>query len=194
MGLDSRIGPQFLHAGIGYGGSCFPKDVKALKALSLQEKTPLHILEAVTYINDTQAEWFMQKVKNTLGDLSGKRIAILGLTFKPDTDDIREASSIKIIDFLIKNHAVISAYDPKGIEHVKKIFPSITYTSTPFEALQGADAIILVTEWKDIIEIDWKAAKNSMNQPFLFDGRNALNASRMVKLGYSYFGVGLPAN
>lgn len=194
MGLDSRIGPQFLHAGIGYGGSCFPKDVKALKALSLQEKTPLHILEAVTYINDTQAEWFMQKVKNTLGDLSGKRIAILGLTFKPDTDDIREASSIKIIDFLIKNQAVISAYDPKGMEHVKKIFPSITYTSTPFEALQGADAIILVTEWKEIIEIDWKAAKNSMNQPFLFDGRNALNASRMVKLGYSYFGVGLPAN
>jgi UDPglucose 6-dehydrogenase len=193
MGMDSRIGPQFLNAGIGYGGSCFPKDVKALKALSSKEMIPLHILEAVTHVNETQPEWFMEKVKKTLGKLSGKRIAVLGLTFKPDTDDIREASSLKIIDFLIKNRAVISAFDPKGAKHVEKIFPTITYTSTPYEALKGADAIIIVTEWKEIIDIDWNAAKSLINQPYVFDGRNALDASSMLKLGYDYVGVGLPA-
>ncbi|MGM0878990.1 MAG: UDP-glucose dehydrogenase family protein [Bacillota bacterium] len=190
MGMDSRIGSQFLNAGIGYGGSCFPKDVKALKALSSEEMIPMHILEAVMHVNETQTEWFMEKVKRTMGTLSEKRVAVLGLTFKPDTDDIREASSLKIIDSLLKNNAIISAYDPKGAEQVKKIYPTITYTSTPFEALKGADAILIVTEWKEIIDIDWKAAKNIVTQPFVFDGRNALDASSMLKLGYSYVGVG----
>jgi UDPglucose 6-dehydrogenase len=193
MGLDSRIGPQFLQAGIGYGGSCFPKDIKALLALATAEKTPLQILQAVSDVNETQAQWFMEKVKKALGSLSGKRIAVLGLTFKPQTDDIREASSLKIIYYLIQNNSCITAYDPQGTEHVKKIYPSINYTKTPLEALKGADAALIVTEWKEIIEIDWQKAKKLLSQPFVFDGRNCLNSSAMLKLGYHYEGVGTPS-
>ena len=190
MGLDKRIGPDFLQAGIGYGGSCFPKDVKALLSLSTEAEIPMHILQAVDYVNQTQSEWYMEKVKKTLGDLSNKRIALLGLTFKPQTDDIREAPSIKVIDFLLKNNASIVAYDPKGAEHVKKIYPTITYTLTPLEALENADAIVLLTEWKEILNIDWVRAKSIISRPLIFDGRNALNSSKMSKWGYHYIGVG----
>ncbi|WP_261794252.1 UDP-glucose dehydrogenase family protein [Bacillus smithii] len=193
MGLDSRIGPHFLQAGIGYGGSCFPKDIKALLALASAKKTPLQILQAVSDVNQTQALWFMEKVEKALGSLSGKRIAVLGLTFKPQTDDIREASSLKIIQYLIENHSYISAYDPQGTEHVKKIYPNVHYTQTPFEALKGADAVLIVTEWKEIVEIDWKKAKNVLSQPYVFDGRNCLNSSALKKLGYHYEGVGTPS-
>ncbi|EID44070.1 UDP-glucose dehydrogenase family protein [Parageobacillus thermoglucosidasius] len=193
MGLDSRIGPQFLQAGIGFGGSCFPKDVKALLALASAEKTPLQILQAVLDVNETQAQWFMEKVKKALGSLSRKRIAVLGLTFKPQTDDIREASSLKIIHYLLQNNACITAYDPQGTEHVKKIYPAINYAKTTLEALNGADAALIVTEWKEIIEIDWKKAKSILSQPFVFDGRNCLDASVMLELGYHYEGVGTPS-
>lgn len=193
MGLDSRIGPQFLQAGIGYGGSCFPKDIKALLALASAEKIPLQILQAVSDVNETQVQWFMEKVKRALGSLSGKRIAVLGLTFKPQTDDIREATSLKIIHYLIQNNSYITAYDPQGTEHVKKIYPTIHYVKTPLEALKEADAVIIVTDWKEIIEIDWQKAKNILSQPFVFDGRNCLNPSAMLKLGYHYEGVGTPS-
>jgi UDPglucose 6-dehydrogenase len=188
--MDSRIGPQFLQAGIGYGGSCFPKDVSALLALASKENTPLQIVQAASKINETQAEWFMEKVKKALGNLSEKRIAILGLTFKPQTDDIREAPSLKIIDYLIQNKAFITAYDPKGTEHVKKIYPDLCYTSTPLDAIKGADAVIIVTEWREIMDIDWKNAINIVSSPFVFDGRNALDASTMKEFGYHYVGVG----
>jgi len=192
MGMDSRIGPQFLHAGIGYGGSCFPKDISALLALASENNIPLNILQTVSLVNQTQTEWFLEKVKKALGKLSGKRIAILGLTFKPQTDDIREAPSLRIIENLLQNTAFITAYDPQGIEHVKKIYPSIDYTSNPLEALKEADAVLIVTEWKEIIDIDWKAAINIVSAPLVFDGRNVLNASVMKQLGYHYVGVGMP--
>ncbi|MGG3466310.1 UDP-glucose/GDP-mannose dehydrogenase family protein [Neobacillus pocheonensis] len=192
MGMDSRIGAQFLQAGIGYGGSCFPKDISALLALASENGIPLNILQAVLQVNQTQPEWFLEKVKKTLGTLSGKRIAILGLTFKPRTDDIREAPSLKIIDYLLQNNAYITAYDPKGTEHVKKIYPSITYTSNPLDALKKADAVLLITEWEEIIDMDWKAALNTVSAPFVFDGRNALDASVMKQLGYHYEGIGMP--
>jgi UDPglucose 6-dehydrogenase len=192
MGMDSRIGPQFLHAGIGYGGSCFPKDISALLALASENNIPLNILQTVSLVNQTQTEWFLEKVKKALGKLSGKRIAILGLTFKPQTDDIREAPSLRIIENLLQNTALITAYDPQGIEHVKKIYPSIDYTSNPLEALKEADAVLIVTEWKEIIDIDWKAAINIVSAPLVFDGRNVLNASVMKQLGYHYVGVGMP--
>ncbi|MGE8203144.1 UDP-glucose dehydrogenase family protein [Heyndrickxia sp. NPDC080065] len=190
MGMDSRIGPHFLQAGIGYGGSCFPKDIKALLTLAAENQNPMHILQAVSYVNQTQAEWFMEKVSQVFGTLSGRHIAILGLTFKPQTDDIREASSLKIIEFLLKNQASITAYDPKGAEHVKKLFPNINYASTPLDALKGADALLIVTEWNEIINIDWQSAINLVSQPFVFDGRNTLDPFKMLKLGYRYFGVG----
>ena len=192
MGMDSRIGPQFLQAGIGYGGSCFPKDISALLALASEHTSPLTILQAVSVVNQTQTDWFLGKVKNALGELSGKRIALLGLTFKPQTDDIREAPSLKMIDHLLQNNALITAYDPQGMEHVKKIYPSIIYTCNPLEALKEADAVLIVTEWKEIIDMDWKAAINIVSAPLVFDGRNALNASVMKQLGYHYVGVGMP--
>lgn len=190
MGMDKRIGADFLQAGIGYGGSCFPKDIKALLALASSADIPMHILQAVSYVNQTQSNWFMEKVKQVLGNLKEKRIAILGLTFKPQTDDIREAPSLKVIDYLLKNKASISAYDPQGAEHLKKIYPTVTYTLTPLDALKGADAVILLTEWKEILNIDWQDAKPLLSKPVLFDGRNALDPSRMLELGYCYFGVG----
>jgi UDPglucose 6-dehydrogenase len=190
IGMDSRIGPQFLQAGIGYGGSCFPKDVSALLAMASKENIPLNIIQAASKVNETQAEWFMEKVKKELGILSDKRIAVLGLSFKPQTDDIREAPSLKIINYLIQNKAFISAYDPQGTEHVKKIYPDIYYALTPIEAIKGADAVIIVTEWKEIIEIDWKNAINIVSTPIIFDGRNALDALTMLEFGYNYFGVG----
>lgn len=190
MGLDQRIGPQFLQAGIGYGGSCFPKDTQALLALAEEKEQQLHILQAVTKVNQTQVEWFMEKVKKALGNLSEKRIALLGLTFKPQTDDIRESSSLKMIDYLLKHNAMIKAYDPKGMDHVKKIYPSITYTNSPYKATMEADAVLLVTEWKEIIELDWNQVKPLLSQPYVFDGRNALDASTMVQLGYFYEGIG----
>ncbi|MBA4496532.1 UDP-glucose dehydrogenase family protein [Paenactinomyces guangxiensis] len=191
MGMDSRINPQFLQAGLGFGGSCFPKDTKALLALASEKETPMNILKAVLHVNQTQTDWFMEKVKKTLNSLSGKRIAILGLTFKPQTDDIREAPSLKIINYLIKHKAHMAAYDPQGTENVKKIYPDIRYATTPLEAMAGADAVLIVTEWKEIIDIDWKNAKRVLSQPIVFDGRNALDSAIMSKLGYYYMGVGI---
>jgi len=190
MGMDKRIGPDFLQAGIGYGGSCFPKDIKALLALAFDMDTPMPILQAVKDINETQSQWFMKKVKQELGNLEEKRIAILGLTFKPKTDDIREAPALKVIDYLLKNKASVTAYDPQGSEHVKKIYPTVTYTPTPLQALEDADAVLLLTEWQEILDIDWECAKSIISNPLLFDGRNALSPSNMMKLGYRYFGVG----
>jgi UDPglucose 6-dehydrogenase len=192
MGMDSRIGPQFLQAGIGYGGSCFPKDIKALAALGHEKESPLQILDAVAEVNESQIDWFIDKLKNKLGSLSHKSIAVLGLTFKPQTDDIREASSIKVIQKLLQNDAIVTAYDPKGTEHMKKIFPEVLYTSTPIEAVKRADAILMVTEWKEIVELDWKTVRGMVNQPYIMDGRNVLNPASMQSLGFHYSGVGIP--
>jgi UDPglucose 6-dehydrogenase len=194
MGMDHRIGSEFLRAGIGFGGSCFPKDIKALLSMAAEKKTPLPILQAVSITNQIQINWFIDKVQQKLGPLSGKRIAILGLTFKPDTDDIREAISLKLIETLLENEAVVSAFDPMGVPHVKKLFPFVHYGATPLEALKDTDAILIVTEWKEIIGMDWKEAKNHVHEPFVFDGRNALNAGEMEALGYYYEGVGTGGN
>ncbi len=194
MGLDKRIGQDFLQAGIGFGGSCFPKDIKALLAFSAANYVPFQILQAVQSVNDSQVEWFMTNVKNTLGELTNKHIAILGLTFKPETDDIREASSQRVIEYLIQNRAIVSAYDPKGMDQIKRIFPMIDYAQTPIDAIEGADAIILVTEWKELIDLDWEGVKLKLNKPIIFDGRNALDRKRLVDLGYTYIGVGVKGN
>lgn len=190
MGLDSRIGPQFLRAGVGYGGSCFPKDTIALLNLGKQYGVHLSILEKVREVNATQPLWFLKQLFKQLPDLAGKRIALLGLAFKPDTDDIREAPALTILDALQKTGAQIAAYDPVASGNVQEHFPDVLYTKTPEAALRGADAALLVTEWRECVELDWATIKNNMNTPLLFDGRNAWPARALEEAGFSYHGVG----
>jgi UDPglucose 6-dehydrogenase len=190
MGLDSRIGPQFLRAGIGYGGSCFPKDVQALMHLAQAEGVPLQLLEAVAEVNRTQGAWFLQKVRAAVGPMSGKRIALLGLTFKPGTDDIREAPALKLIPELLREGAEISAYDPKGMEAVRSLHPELRYASDPYDALLRADAALLITEWQEFLELDWQKAKQLMQGTWVLDGRNALDAQKLRGYGFLYVGIG----
>lgn len=191
MGSDPRIGPDFLRAGIGYGGSCFPKDTSALLAMSSEIGMSLKIVEATIEVNETQVRWFLEKIVRALGTLEGKRIGILGLTFKPKTDDIREAMSLKLIEQLLTHKAVVSAYDPKGLEAVQRFFPQVQYATEPLQALNNVDATVVVTEWDEIVHLNWKEAKNLVRQPYLFDGRNALEPKLMEELGFNYEGVGI---
>lgn len=190
IGLDSRIGPHFLRAGLGYGGSCFPKDTIALLQVAKQHGVRLSILEQVREVNRTQPHWFLTQLQAKLPDLNGKRIALLGLSFKPDTDDIREAPSLKVIDLLQKEGAEIVAYDPVASPHVQAIYPDVTYVQDPHDACAGADAAVLVTEWHECVALDWAKVKASMATPLLFDGRNAWPARELREAGFFYMGVG----
>ena len=190
MGLDSRIGPEFLRAGVGYGGSCFPKDTIALLQLAAQNGVSLSILEKVREVNATQPVWFLQQLQKIVPDCRGKRIAVLGLAFKPDTDDIREAPSLSILHELTEQGAAVFAYDPVAEDAVKQSFPNVTYTKTAEEALAGADAALLVTEWKECVQLDWERIRQSMAQPVLLDGRNAWPAQTVKQAGFTYIGVG----
>jgi UDPglucose 6-dehydrogenase len=191
MGMDSRIGDKFLHAGIGYGGSCFPKDIEALLSLASESGVGLSLLQAVTKVNQTQIEWFLEKVMSTLGGVKKKRIAVLGLTFKPNTDDIRMAPVLRILEFLLQRGATVMAYDPKGMEKMKQLYPQVDYFQSSLAALEGADAIILATEWPEIVTMDWQQVKQVLKKPILFDGRNALDPTQMSRIGYQYMGVGV---
>lgn len=184
MGLDSRIGPEFLRAGLGYGGSCFPKDTYALVQLAKQHGVSLTILEKVQEVNRTQPEWFVRKMRDRLHNLSEKRIAVLGLSFKPDTDDIREAPSLQVLALLLAEGATIAAYDPVAVPGVKRIFPAIHYTDNPYDAFTGADAAILVTEWTECTQLNWQEVKHRMRTPHLFDGRNAWPSKQLKESGF----------
>jgi UDPglucose 6-dehydrogenase len=191
MGMDSRIGEKFLHAGIGYGGSCFPKDTEALLAIGKDAEVELSLLQAVKKVNISQIKWFCQKMKTCMGQLQNKKIAVLGLTFKPNTDDIREAPALRILDFLMKNGAAVSAFDPKGMKATSSLYPEVNYCATPLQAIRNTEAIILATEWPEIVKLDWKTAAKIVAKPILFDGRNALNPVEMENWGYHYTGVGV---
>lgn len=190
MGLDSRIGPQFLRAGIGYGGSCFPKDVRALIHLGKQQGVPLQLLDAVTSINNTQAPWFLQKVETAIGPISGKRIALLGLTFKPGTDDIREAPALAMIEMLQERGAEVSAFDPQGMEAVRQIHPQVKMATDAYGAIDGADAVLLVTEWPEFLDLDWSKVRKRMRGRWILDGRNVLDGDKLRASGFAYACVG----
>lgn len=190
MGLDRRIGPEFLHAGIGYGGSCFPKDTAALLEVAKENDIELSIVEKAIKVNQTQAAWFLSKLSSIYQDWKGLNIALLGLAFKPDTDDIREAPALTIIQALLEKGAILSVFDPIASEHVKQIFPTIRYASEPYEALAKADAAILVTEWKQLVELEWERVLDVMKKPILLDGRNAWPVDRLRSMGFSYIGAG----
>lgn len=190
MGLDSRIGPEFLRAGVGYGGSCFPKDTIALLQLAAQNGISLSILEQVRKVNATQPVWFLEQLQKFVPDCRGKRIAVLGLAFKPDTDDIREAPSLSILKALEEKGAAVFAYDPIAADTVRQKFPNVSYTNTADEAMQGAHAALLITEWKECVQLDWAKIYQSMAQPVLLDGRNAWPAELVKQAGFQYCGVG----
>lgn len=193
MGLDPRIGSQFLKAGIGFGGSCFPKDLSAFLHISDELGVRFELLANVLQINETQAQYFVQKIMNTIRSLKGKTIAVLGLAFKPDTDDMRSAPSIPIIQMLQKNGARIQAYDPQAISKSRLIFRDVSFMSTPYDAARGAHAIALLTEWSEFLNLDWKRLKKLMKTHFFFDGRNMFPPLEMKKNGFHYHSIGRPS-
>jgi UDPglucose 6-dehydrogenase len=190
MGLDERIGTAFLRAGIGYGGSCFPKDVSALKMLAGNSGYHFQLLNAVIEVNELQKRRVVGKLEKHLGSLVGKRIALLGLAFKPNTDDMREASSLVLAARLQGAGAEVSAYDPVAEERATELLQSVSMASGPLEALEGADAAILVTEWPQFAELDWEEAASRMARPVLIDGRNYLDPERLRRAGFTYEGIG----
>lgn len=190
MGLDQRIGPSFLRAGIGYGGSCFPKDVSALKMLAGNSGYHFQLLGAVIEVNELQKRRVVQKLQKHLGSLVGKRVALLGLAFKPHTDDMREASSLVLAARLEGEGAEVVAYDPVASDAARGLFDGVEFHDSALATLEGADAAILVTEWPEFAELDWAAAAEKMARPLLIDGRNFLDASQLRGAGFEYEGIG----
>ena len=191
MGTDARIGMQFLFAGAGYGGSCFPKDVAALLNTARGHKYHLGIVNAVEEVNRRQKLVMFEKMKKHFGgSLKGKTIALWGLSFKPNTDDVREAPALAIIQSLLKEGAVVHAYDPAAMEETKaKIGNTIKFCEGNYEALKGADALVVVTEWNEFRRPDFERMKTLMKEPVVFDGRNIYNPKHMAELGFAYYGI-----
>ncbi|HCX72216.1 MAG TPA: UDP-glucose 6-dehydrogenase, partial [Candidatus Cloacimonas sp.] len=194
IGSDRRIGYYFIYPGIGYGGSCFPKDVKALIKMSEQNHFPAKVLKAVEERNESQKRVLVEKVKKHYGsNLKGKTFAIWGLSFKPKTDDMREASSRVIIKGLVKAGAKIKAYDPVAMEEAKRIFgdnPNITYAKSNYEALENSDALLLVTEWNQFRRPDFNKIKTLLKEPVIFDGRNQYDPAELKNRGFTYYSIG----
>jgi len=190
MGLDERIGSSFLRAGIGYGGSCFPKDVSALKMLAGNTGYHFQLLTAVIEVNELQKRRVVAKLQRHLGSLIDKRVALLGLAFKPDTDDMREASSLVLAARLQGEGAEVVAYDPVASKRAGELLSSVELVGSAVEALEGADAAVLVTEWGEFAELDWAAAAERMTRPLIVDGRNFLDPEALVKAGFEYEGIG----
>ena len=198
IGSDSRIGYKFIYPGVGYGGSCFPKDVKALIKMAKKVNSETRVLQAVEDVNDYQKRILIKKVKKHFGDdLSGLTFAVWGLAFKPKTDDMREATSITVIEGLIQAGAKIQAYDPVAMDEANRVFgdnPEIQYTHGNYDALKGADALLLITEWNQFRYPDFGKVKDLLKNPVIFDGRNQYNPKELKELGFDYYGIGRCTN
>ena len=194
MGSDKRIGPSFLYAGIGYGGSCFPKDVKALIQSAQEKGKGLSILQAVEEVNRNQKYVLLEKISHHFNDdLSGKTFAIWGLSFKPHTDDIREAPAIEIIRELVSRGAKVQAFDPVAMNNTRRLFegePNVTFADDEYSALSGVDALVLVTEWPQFRKPDFDKIRELLKKPVIFDGRNQYNPDLLRKKGFTYYGIG----
>jgi UDPglucose 6-dehydrogenase len=194
IGSDSRIGYHFIYPGVGYGGSCFPKDVKALIKIGEEVGMETRILKSVEAVNDDQKKWLAEKVIAHFGeDLQGKTFALWGLSFKPKTDDMREAPSLEIINILLAHGAKIQAYDPVAMQEAARVLgenPNITFAEGNYEAVRNADALLLVTEWNQFRNPDFEELKRRLKQPVIFDGRNQYDPQEMKKLGFTYFAIG----
>ena len=192
VGMDKRLGRSFLYSGVGYGGSCFPKDVKALIAIAREHDYNFSILKAVDEVNNDALIRFIEKItRHFHGNVKGKTFAVLGLSFKPDTDDMRDAPSVAIITALMKHGAHIRAYDPVAIENAKTVLPSgILYAKDAYAAVEGADAVVVVTEWNEFRQLDLVRLAKGLKERVIFDGRNVYEPSKVKSLGFVYYGVG----
>ena len=192
IGSDKRIGRSFLSAGLGYGGSCFPKDVAAFLAISAHLGTPFPLLKEVERINTMQRARFVHKIKDTLWILKNKRIAVWGLTFKPDTDDVRCSVAVEVVNDLLREGAMVYAYDPKGMQNVEELglCKGVNLVKSPLEAVRDAEALILATEWKDFHRVDLEETRRAMYTPIVFDGRNFFDPETMKAVGFQYYGIG----
>ena len=196
IGSDPRIGYRFLYPGAGYGGSCFPKDVKALQATAKHHGRPLEILAAVESVNDTQKKRLLEKITRRLGvDLADKTFAVWGLAFKANTDDMREAPSQTVIRGLLDRGASVTAYDPVAMDEARRVFGTtsrLAYAASPMDAVTGADALVVVTEWQEFRSPDFSELRRTLRQPLLFDGRNLFDPNEVRAAGLEYFGIGRP--
>jgi nucleotide sugar dehydrogenase len=192
MGLDDRIGPKFLQAGLGFGGSCFGKDVSALRKLAANTGYHFQLLNAVVEVNELQKRRVVHKLREHLGSLVGRRVALLGLSFKPHTDDMRDAASLVLSARLEGEGVEVVAYDPVAEKRAAELLPAVEMADSALAALDGADAAVLVTEWPEFAELDWAAAAARMARPLLVDGRNFLDAKALAAAGFEYEGIGKP--
>ncbi len=190
MGLDGRIGKKFLHPGPGYGGSCFPKDTRALSKIAHEKGYTFRVLDSVIQANEDQKKRMVAKIKEMVGDLKGKKIGILGLSFKPNTNDIRESSSIAIIRGLLEMEAKVKTFDPAAMEEAKAILPEVEYGKDAYDVASGADALVLVTEWNQFRRLDLLRIKALLKEPIFIDLRNVYDPAHMKRLGFRYCGVG----
>ena len=190
MGYDHRIGREFLNAGLGFGGSCFSKDIESLVHTSEKLGYDFRLLKEVLAINLDRVPQLIATMEDALGGLAGKTIGVLGLAFKPNTDDMREAKSIEIITELLARGAELKAYDPQSMENARKVLPQIKFCASAYEVAEGADALVLVTEWREFKLLNMEKIRDAMRDPVLFDGRNFYNPEKKARLGFTYFGVG----
>jgi UDPglucose 6-dehydrogenase len=195
IGMDHRIGRDFLNAGIGYGGSCFPKDIAAFITITERLGVPFNLLKEVQRINNAQKERFLKAIRETLWVLREKRIAVWGLTFKPDTDDVRSSVAIELVADLLREGAHVVAYDPKGMQKARaiKAIADAEFASSALEAVNDAEALVIATEWNEFANVDLAVVKEKMRTPIVFDGRNLLDPGTMGRLGFHYHSIGRPA-
>lgn len=193
MGLDHRIGSKFLHAGPGFGGSCFPKDVAALIQTGDRVGSEMQIAKAAAAVNERQKLAMVEKIRQTLGGLQGKTIGVLGLSFKPNTNDLRDAPALTIIEGLLNAGCAVRAYDPASLEEGSKLLPKITPCTDPYEAAKGSDALVIMTEWNQFRNLEFDRLKTLLHQPVLIDLRNVYEPERVARMGFRYVSVGRPA-
>ena len=192
MGLDKRIGPGFLHAGIGYGGSCFPKDLDAFIHISEKIGYDFNLLKAVRQINLQQQEAFLRKIKEHLWIIKDKKISVLGISFKPDTDDIRNAPSLNIINSLRREGAEVRVFDPSAMPKAKSFLKGVKFSKDAYQACKGSDCLLILTEWESFAKLDFAKIKSLMQRPLIIDGRNMLDPHAMEKQGFTYVSIGRP--